>query len=131
MKIHHFAIEVECIDKSLEFYTEKLCFKIKTPLKYTEDGLYAYANIDLGGSELELIQLLKDNHEANKEKHFSNPALCPHIALESFDFERDLLELKKKGVKIFDGPHVFPGDVKIVTILDPDNYRIDIGQILK
>jgi len=128
MKIHHFAIEVNNINESLDFYTEKLGFKIKTPIKSSEDGLYYYVNIDLGGSELELIQVL---NKGTKKQKTSKSSICPHIALESFDLERDLLELKKRGVKIFDGPHFFPGDVQIVTVLDPDNYRIDIGQLLK
>jgi len=128
MKIHHFAIEVKDIDKSIEFYTKKLDFIIKTPKTQTEDNKYLYVNIGLGGVELELIQIL-DKQTQKKEK--STPRMCPHIALESDDFDRDFEELKKRGVLIFDGPHVIPNDVKMLTILDPDSYRIDIGQLLK
>ena len=125
MKLHHFGIQVNDIDKSIKFYTEKLSFKIKTPK--AEDGIYLYSNLVLNSDvELEIIQIKGETIE-KKEK----PPICPHIALESLNFDKDLQILKEKGVKIFDGPHIIPNDVKIVTILDPDNYRIDIGQLIK
>lgn len=124
MKLHHFAIEVSDIDQSLEFYTQKLGFSVITPKKAEKD--YFYANISLQSEvELELIQI-KDKKRAKPTKVLR----CPHLALESFDFDQDLKELISKGVEIFDGPHEIPGDVKIVTILDPDHTRIDIGQRL-
>lgn len=129
MKIHHFGLEVQNIDKSISFYTEKLGFKVQTPKTATEDGKFFYVNIKLGDAELELIEIRDKNAKAKKISSY--PKLCPHIGLESFDFDQDFKLLIEKGVKIFDGPHVIPNDVKIVTILDPDNYRIDIGQILK
>jgi catechol 2,3-dioxygenase-like lactoylglutathione lyase family enzyme len=130
MKLHHFAIKVKNIDISIKFYVEKLGFLIKTPKATTEDGKYSYLNLDLGGAELELIE----DHDKTPEKEkvdLSKPPMCPHIALQSDDFEMGLQLLKTNGVKIFDGPHVTPNDVKMLTILDPDGYRIDIGQLLK
>ena len=128
MKLHHFAIQVKDIDKSIEFYTEKLGFMIKTPKTLTEDKKYLYANVSLGGAELEFIQI--QNSKKTKDKEESKPQICPHIGLESDDFDRDFSLLQKRGVSVFDGPHVIPNDVKMLTILDPDNYRIDIGQLL-
>ncbi len=125
MKLHHFAIQVNDIDKSIKFYTEKLGFKIKTPKSV--DRNYFYSNLVLNSDvELEIIQIKGEMIEKRDK-----PPICPHIALESSDFEKDLHILKEKGVKIFDGPYIIPNDVKIVTILDPDNYRIDIGQLIK
>jgi catechol 2,3-dioxygenase-like lactoylglutathione lyase family enzyme len=126
MKIHHFAIEVSNIDRSAEFYVQKLGFRMKTPKKSTEDGLYTYMNLDLGAAELELIEI----KGKKKRQHKQTPPMCPHIGLETDDFERDLDLLKKRGISIFDGPHIIPNDVKFLTILDPDQYRIDIGQLI-
>lgn len=131
MKIHHFGIQVKNIDKSIKFYTEKLGFKIKTLKTTTEDGLYTYSNLDLNGAELELVQIHSKEKINKDNKSIYNPPICPHIGLESDDFDKDLEFFKKNGVKIFDGPHVIPNDVKFLTILDPDGYRIDIGQLLK
>ena len=109
---------------------EKLDFKIKSPKTKSNDGLYTYANLDLGGVELELIQIHSED-KVQIENNIDKPTLCPHIGLETHDFDADLELLRKRGVKIFNGPHVIPNDVKILTILDPDGYRIDIGQLLK
>lgn len=127
MKIHHFAIQVKDLDKSIEFYTQKLGFKVKTPKTLTQDGKYSFANLALhdGEAEIELVQTL--NEDFNKSH---TPTIFPHIALESADFDKDLQMLKKRGLQIF-GPHIIPNDVKFMTILDPDNYQIDIGQLLK
>ena len=88
MKIHHFAIKVKDIDISAKFYTEKLGFKIKTSKTITEDGLYSYLNLDLYGAELELIQR-HDTNEEKENRNIENPPMCPHIGLESNDFEKD------------------------------------------
>lgn len=134
MRIHHFALQVRDIDISIKFYTEKLGFKIKipkTPFKNIpkapkEEGAYCYLTLGLNGCQLELVQIY-----GKKMESFSVPPICPHVSLETYNFDEDLELLKKRKVKIFDGPHIIPHDVKILTILDPDGYRIDIGQLLK
>jgi catechol 2,3-dioxygenase-like lactoylglutathione lyase family enzyme len=115
MKIHHFGIQVKDIDRSIVFYIEKLGFEIKTCKTLTSDGAYLYANLALGSSgvELELIQIVGKVFRKTKS---SEPPICPHIALESDDFDRDLLALQEKGVQIFDEPHIIPNDVKILLI---------------
>ncbi len=126
MKIHHFGIEVSNIDQSADFYITKLAFQVKKPKTRTEDGHYFYMYLDLKGVELELFENLQKQIKRGKEK--SPPSMSPHIGFETDDFEKELDLLQKRGVVFFDGPHIIPGDVKIVTILDPDHYRIDIGQ---
>ena len=125
MKIHHFAIEVSNIEVSIDFYVNILGFVIKAPKRTSSDGEYSYVNIDLFGTELELIEYhkLKIN-KINKAK------ITPHLGIESFDIEKDILTLKKNNIKIIDGPHKIINDVIKLTILDPDGYRIDIGQLI-
>ena len=130
---HHFALEVTDIDKSIAFYTDKLGFKIhiqktkvdKNPKADVENLFYAYLEAN-SGSYLELIEFCE-----KKEKQQILHKNCPHIGLETNDFEATLKLLEKNNVEIFDGPHIIPGDVKILSILDPDGYRIDVGQLLK
>lgn len=124
MKIHHFAIKVKNIDSSINFYIEKLGFKIETPKVTTEDGLYIFAYLNLNGSLLEVVQ-------CNDGKEIKDNALFPHIGFESDDIEKDLKYLKSRGIKILEGPYIDLNNVKIITFADPDGYRIDIGQILK
>lgn len=137
MRIHHFAIQVKNIDISIKFYTEKLGFKIKipktaikTPKTITEDGFYCYLTIDSQDVDLELVQINNKNVKKNNTTSFA-PPICPHIGLKTDNFDEDLELLKKRKVQIFDGPHIIPNDVKMLTILDPDGYRIDIGQLLR
>jgi catechol 2,3-dioxygenase-like lactoylglutathione lyase family enzyme len=129
MKLHHFAIEVKDIDRSIAFYIEILGFKISVPKSHEKNINALYTNLSCGNDvTLEFIQYLDKDFDRNI--NISNPQQCPHIAMGTHDFDAVLQNLQEKGVKIFDGPHIIPGDVKILTILDPDNYRIDIGQLL-
>ncbi len=128
MKLHHFGIEVKNIDKSIEFYMEKLGFTISVPKSHEKGVNILYANLKCGNEvTLELIEYTDKDFDRNID--VSNPPLCPHIAMETDDFDGVLQQLKERGVEIFDGPHVIPGDVEMLTILDPDNYRVDIGQL--
>ncbi|MFA6409210.1 MAG: VOC family protein [Gammaproteobacteria bacterium] len=130
MKLHHFGIEVKDIDKSMDFYIKNLGFEISVPKSYAESINLWYTNLSCGNEvTLELVQYIDKIFSRNID--VSNPPLCPHIAMETDDFDGVLEKLQKQNIKIFDGPHIIPGDVKILTILDPDNYRIDIGQLLK
>lgn len=133
MRFHHFAIEVSDMDRSIAFY-EKLNFVLQDPKvkitgmkskSFEGDLFYAYLK-DASGFCLELIEICN-----KKLMEPLNAPLCPHLALESDDFEADLALLKERGIAFFDGPRTIPGDVKILSILDPDGYRIDIGQSLK
>ena len=126
MNIHHIALYVKSIEESIDFYVSKLGFEIINPKGITEDKKYSYINIDLNGIELELIQ----NHDKNDEILFKENALCPHIAFESKDINKDIELLKKNNIDITDGPHTIPNDVIKLTILDPNGYKIDIGQLL-
>lgn len=129
MKLHHFGIEVKDIDKSMEFYVQKLGFEIDTPKTQEKSMRVLYTNLKCGNDvTLELVQYMDKNFD--RDIDISNPPICPHIAMETDDFDGVLKRLQEKGVKIFDGPHIIPDDVKLLTILDPDNYRIDIGQLL-
>ena len=133
MKLHHFAIEVKNIDESIAFYTEKLGFKIDSKIKIgksspktgTDDLFYVYLKYNSGVC-LELVEIW-NKREDRKVAH----GVCPHIAIATDNFENTLKTLENNNVEIFDGPHIISDDVKIVIILDPDGYRIDIVQLLK
>jgi catechol 2,3-dioxygenase-like lactoylglutathione lyase family enzyme len=134
MNFHHFGINVEDIDNSIAFYTQILGFRIITPKTKVDDKFpgveshyYAYLMGD-SGAVLELIQFC--DKLLRKNKNGATP-ISPHLGLETDDFDATLKVLQNNNVEIIDGPHIAEGDAKYLTILDPDEYRIDIGQVLK
>ncbi len=119
MKIHHFALYVTDLDKSVDFYVNKLGLTLKVDRRADN-----FVNVDLNGAEIELIKIPED-----KTMHLK-AELCPHLAFESDNIDNEIALCKEKGIPIFDGPLEIPNDVKMFTILDPDGYRIDFGQLL-
>ena len=128
MKIGHCAFEVSDLKASIDFYTSKLGFQLLytfTDEKEHEAG--AILTSDEG--KLELLQGL---NEANEKKPFDplavRPHFCPHIALESDDFEKTLAEIKAYDLKIVHGPLEVPNLVKWLYICDPDNNVVEFFQ---
>lgn len=130
--INHVALAVRNIDKSIRFYTDKLGFKITMKKVYDKKENVTEVNVSLGKgtTAIELIQFHDKDKQLPPLIQNQKPALCPHIGLESVDFDATMKMLKANHVKIISGPTIIPHDIKLVTIVDPDNYRIDIGQLL-
>lgn len=118
--LHHFALTVKNLEKSIEFYTNKLGFKIHG--EDTRRDKYIYLTLASSEISLELLQ----SREKLENQYLGN--MCPHLALSSDDIENDLKSLENRGLKSLEGLKIIPGDVKIFTIIDPDGYYIDVGQ---
>ena len=118
--LHHFALTVENLEKSIEFYTNKLGFKIHG--EDTRRNKYIY--LTLANSEISL-ELLQSREKLADQNHGN---MRPHLALSSDDIENDLKSMESKGLKSLEGLKIIPGDVKIFTVIDPDGYYIDVGQ---
>ncbi len=128
MKIDHFAFEVSDLNVVIDFYVNKLGFQ----LLYTftdNDEHETLAVLELEGGKLELIQVLSDT---NEKKLFDplvvRPHFCPHLALESNDFEQTLAHIQSNGLKIVHGPLEIPGLAKWLYICDPDQNVIEFFQ---
>jgi len=123
MILHHFALQVKNLEHSIDFYTNILGFSIKET-DTRRDG-YIYLDLNDSGVLLELIQM-------DEGKNINpNQTPCPHVALQTNNLDKVLQILKERGLVDFDGPYIIPNDVKILSLFDPDNYTIDIGQRLK
>lgn len=128
MKIDHFSLEVSDLKASIDFYVNKLGFKLMHT--FTDPNEHeALAILELDGGKLELIQPL---NEANEKKSFDplvvRPHFCPHIALETHDFDKTLAEIKTQGLKIVHGPLEIPDLATWLYICDPDNNVIEFFQ---
>jgi catechol 2,3-dioxygenase-like lactoylglutathione lyase family enzyme len=128
LKIDHFAFEVSDLQASIDFYVSKLGFQLLET--FTDPNEHeSLAILALDGGKLELIQVL---NEANKKKPFDllviRPHFCPHLALESDDFEKTLAQIQAHGLKIIHGPLEIPNLAKWFYICDPDNNVIEFFQ---
>lgn len=118
--LHHFALTVKNLEKSIEFYTNKLGLKIHG--EDTRRDKYIYLSLANSEIYLELLQSREKLEDLNPGN------MRPHLALTSDDIENDLKSLEGRGLKSLDGLKIIPGDVKIFTVTDPDGYYIDVGQ---
>jgi catechol 2,3-dioxygenase-like lactoylglutathione lyase family enzyme len=128
LKIDHFAFEVSDLPASIDFYVNKLGFQLQTT--FTDEKEHeTLAVLALDGGKLELIQVL---NEANRKKPFEpqgiRPHFCPHLALESKDFEKTLAEINAHGLKIIHGPLEISNLAKWLYITDPDKNVIEFFQ---
>ena len=124
LKFHHFGIEVKDIDKSIDFYTNILGFKVSYQKTYSKDFNETFVLIDLDGGILEL----RVSH--SKDVDTTQPSVRHHIAFETDDVDTIADIAKKNNIKIIDGPRNIKGDIRLATLLDPDNNVIDFGQVI-
>lgn len=124
LKFHHFGVEVKDIDKAIDFYVNILNFKISYPKTYSKDFNETFVLIDLDGGILEL----RESHGLDVD--CSRPSIRHHITFETKEFDNIVALVKKNNIPIIDGPRDIPNDIRLLTILDPDNNKIDIGQLI-
>ncbi len=122
-KIDHIEIIPQNLEKTLEFYTGILDFKIKQRQKVEVPPLEEIVYIELNGSVIELMKV-------------KNPAPAPQnpwqsgyrmIAIEVEDMNTAVEYLTSKGVEITWGPIVLEKS-KRAEIKDPDGLSIELRQ---
>jgi catechol 2,3-dioxygenase-like lactoylglutathione lyase family enzyme len=128
LKIDHFAFEISDLRASIDFYTNQLGFQLQ--YMFTDENEHeTLAILALDGGKLELIQVLSNANEPKLfEPQFVRPHFCPHLALESDDFEKTLAHIHANGLEIIHGPLEIPGLAKWLYICDPDNNVIEFFQ---
>ncbi len=122
-RIDHIEIIPQNLEKTLEFYTGILGFKIKQRQKLEVPPLEEIVYIELNGSVIELMKV-------------KNPVSAPQnpwqsgyrmIAIEVEDMDKAVKYLASKGVGIAWGP-VALGKSKRAEIKDPDGLSIELRQ---
>ena len=128
MKIDHFAFEVSDLDAALKFYVDKLGFKLECTFMDPQEH-ETLAVLEIAGGKLELIQVLNENNQPQRfepvtlRKHF-----CPHLALQAYDIEKTLTDIRRHRVALVRGPLEIPGIVKWFYVCDPDQNVIEFFQ---
>ncbi|MGB7543648.1 MAG: VOC family protein [Burkholderiales bacterium] len=126
-KIDHVEIVTNQPDKTAEFYTGILGFKLKfrdrVPLP-DGGGSLDIVYLDLGGTAVELLTYNGVPVEPPVQKVQLGYRM---IALEVDDMRRTLEELKAKGIEPVWGP-IFRERYARAEIRDPNGYHIELRQ---
>ncbi len=127
-KIDHVEIVTHDLDRTVNFYTDVLGFKMKLTQRIDPSSLGVPINIvylQLGGSAVELIS-------------YEGAAIAPAptgeqlgyrmMAIEVDDMDKAVAFLRAKGVEISWGLRVFENRYARAEIRDPNGYRIELRQ---
>lgn len=121
MKFDHGAFQVSDLDRSVQFYTEKLGFSVKRRTVSPEVG-EAGAIVSLNGVDIELIQDLKSAFTPLPEPR---APYCPHLCFSVDDLDAELSRLERGGVPVVFGPMEIPGEERWLYFADPDNNMLE------
>jgi catechol 2,3-dioxygenase-like lactoylglutathione lyase family enzyme len=128
-KIDHVEIVTDQPDKSLDFYTNVLGFKLRFRDQVPQPGGGGSLDIvylDLGGTAIELLSYAKPVEPAPHKTHLGYRMM----ALEVDDMMKTLAYLKTKGIGPVWGP-VFREKYARAEIQDPNGYHIELRQWMK
>lgn len=120
MSFDHVAFQVSDMDSSINFYTQKLGFKLNFRSK-NEEEQEEYAFLEYGNARLELIQDLKEEY---KKPEIKKP-YCPHLCLEVENMKQSIEKLKKNNICIIRGPLEIKDEETWVYFSDPDNNVLE------
>jgi len=130
-RLDHVAVQVNDIERALDFYTDVvgLTFLFK---KEDLDHGEVFAFLEMEGGNLELLAQI-DRKGAPIERAL--PAIekpyCPHLAIGVDNLDRALAHLESKGIALIDGPLIIPDTVRWLYFSDPDHNVIEYVQWLK
>ena len=125
-KIDHVEIVTDQPDRTVDFYTQVLGFKVKSRDRIERSSLGVPMNLvylDLGGTAVELISYEGGAVEpAPQQEHLGYRMM----ALEVDDMQRTVEYLKTKGVAIVWGPRIRESRYARAEICDPNGYHIEL-----
>jgi glyoxylase I family protein len=122
-RIDHVEIIPRDFERTIDFYTKILGFKIKIRRKVDKPPLIEIAYLELRDTVVEIMRV------ENPTPPSSNPWQVgyPRFALEVEDMDKAIEYLKNRGVEISLGP-VNLGNSKRAEIEDPDGLSIELRQ---
>jgi glyoxylase I family protein len=126
-RIDHVEIVTDQPERTVEFYTEVLGFKVRARDRVERSGLGVPLDLvylELGGTTVELLSY--DGApvaRAPREEHLG----CRMIALEVDDMHSTLAYLQKKGVVAVWGPMTRDTYAR-AEICDPNGFRIELRE---
>ncbi|MDO8659895.1 MAG: VOC family protein, partial [Candidatus Parcubacteria bacterium] len=124
MKIHHTALTVLSLEKSVEFYQDVFGLKVEGTFTKEESGIKFVLMSDENGGRIELFEFKDSTVLPESQNNFSTQGI-KHIAFESEDVEAVWTKLKDK----YECTDVKNGvSAKYFFIKDPTNIPLEIYQ---
>jgi len=123
MQMDHCGFQVKNLDSAIQFYTEKLLFKLDYRA-INEEEQEEYAFLSLGRARLELIQDLVNEYNIPSIKK----PYCPHFCIEIDDMENAAYDLKTKNITILRGPLKIDNEETWIYFTDLDNNVLEYIQ---
>lgn len=127
-RIDHVELVTDHPDRTIEFYTGILGFKVRARDRVERSGAGVPINLvylELGGTTVELITY--DGAEIGPAPtgiHLGYNL----VALEVEDMQKAIAFLKTKGVAVVWGPMIREGQSARAEIADPNGYHIELRQ---
>jgi glyoxylase I family protein len=126
-RIDHVEIVTDQPDRTVEFYTEVLGFKLKFRDRIERSSLGVPMDLmylDLGGTVVELISYEGAAVEPAPQKEHLGYRM---MALEVEDMQKAIEYLQTKGIDVVWGPRVREKFAR-AEIRDPNGYHIELRQ---
>jgi len=125
-KIDHVEIVTDQLERTVDFYTDVLGFKLKARDRIDRSSLgvpLQLVYLELGGTSVELMAYEGGSvAPAPADEHLGYRMM----ALEVTDMQSTIDYLKTKGVAITWGPRVREGQYARAEIRDPNGYNIEL-----
>jgi len=111
-KLYAVCLLVDDFDLSLKFYRDSLELKLNS-----QDG--KYADFKLGNTLLAIFQ--KDEAVTMFPKNHMNSGGSCVLAYQVMDIQKACVELRQKGIQVFEGPKITSWGQNVAYFKDPDN----------
>lgn len=132
---NHTSFTVSDIDRSVDFYTNTLGFKLEQRFETQGSGIeqitglrgahLLVAFVSLGDFRLELIQYLAP--KGVKLDTATNNVGSAHVALWADDIDKTYTDLTAKGVRFKGAPtRSRPGRPRVAYFTDPDGITLEL-----
>lgn len=99
-RIHHLAIAVRSLEEALRFYRDTLGLPVHEQAVREDQGVKA-ALLTIGESEIELLEPLGPDTPVGRFLERRGEGIH-HICLQTDDIDKELADLKAKGVELID-----------------------------
>jgi lactoylglutathione lyase len=117
--IHHVAVRVTDLERSIAFYADLLGFAVATRTTLASGARIAFLSLPRGGCELELI--------AGPYDHHAGDGLVHHVAFLVSDADDAFARLRDAGVTLLDAaPKTLASGRQLFSFRGPDGERLQV-----